>query len=103
LACELPVIATQLSGIPELVRPNESGYLVPPADALALASTIAEVRQNYDAAKEMAVNGRRLVLQEFELKNNADHLSDLLEQSILSAHRHGDENLRVANLSAARD
>jgi len=103
LACELPVIATQLSGIPELVRPNENGYLVPPADALALASMIAEVRQNYEAAKEMAVNGRRLVLQEFELKKNARHLSDLLEQSILSAHRYGDENLRVANLSTARD
>ena len=103
LACELPVIATQLSGIPELVRPNESGHLVPPGDALALASTIAQVHQNYEAAKQMAVNGRRLVLQEFELKNNAHRLSELLDQSILSAHRHRDESLRVANLSTARD
>jgi glycosyltransferase involved in cell wall biosynthesis len=103
LACELPVIATELSGIPELVKPNESGYLVPPADALTLASTIAQVHQNYEAAKQMAVNGRRLVLQDFELKNNACRLSELVERSILLASRCHDENLQAANLSTARE
>jgi glycosyltransferase involved in cell wall biosynthesis len=82
LACELPVVATQLSGVPELVRPNETGYLVPPAHASALASALAQVYQNYERAKQLAANGRRLVLQEFELTNNVNRLSHLFQQHI---------------------
>ena len=80
MACELPVVATQLSGVPELVRPNETGYLVPPADSVTLASTIAQVHGNYESAKQLAINGRYLILQEFELTDNANRLSHLFQQ-----------------------
>ena len=84
-ACSLPVVATQLSGIPELVRPNETGYLVSPEDDVALATAIANICQNYEKAKELAVNGRNLVLEQFELKTNAQQLSQLFQRTLESA------------------
>ena len=38
-----PVISTYVAGIPELVVPGETGWLVPAGDAQALARTMAEV------------------------------------------------------------
>lgn len=82
MACQLPVIASQLSGIPELVRPNETGYLVPPTDATALATALADMYNNYEKAVALAENGRKLVLEQFELRANVRQLSQLFQNSI---------------------
>jgi glycosyltransferase involved in cell wall biosynthesis len=79
-ACGLPVVATELSGVPELVRPDETGYLVPPADARALTKALAHIFHHQAEANELAQNGRRLVLAEFEIEDNARRLSQLFEQ-----------------------
>jgi glycosyltransferase involved in cell wall biosynthesis len=44
LACGLPVVATDVGGVPEIVRPDE-GILVPPRDVPALARAIGEMRE----------------------------------------------------------
>ena len=56
-AAGLPVIATDISGIPELVRPGETGVLVPPGDAVALANAIKDVYCNWESAKSMETVG----------------------------------------------
>ncbi len=82
LACELPVVATDLSGIPELVRPGETGYLVPPADATALADALIAVYTHPEKAVRMAVEGRKLVLKEFQLKSNVKRLALLFKEAV---------------------
>ena len=67
LAAGLPVIATRLSGIPELVRPGETGFLAEPGDAAGLARAIREVGEDLPAASALAARGARLVASEFEL------------------------------------
>lgn len=81
-ACTLTVVASSLSGIPELVRPGETGYLVPPADPAALADTLAEIYHNPKEAERRAKEGRALVLREFELSGNVKRLVALFEQVI---------------------
>lgn len=81
LACGLPVIATSLSGVPELVRPSETGYLVPPADAVALAEALTAVYHHPHHAQTLALAGRQLVLQEFELSHNVRQLAHLFQQT----------------------
>lgn len=82
MACQLPVIATAISGIPELVRPEETGYLVPPEDPQALADAFISVYEDADGAARRAKAGRFLVLAEFELSSNVAKLSDLFHKTI---------------------
>jgi glycosyltransferase involved in cell wall biosynthesis len=61
LAMEKPVVCTATSGNPELVQDGETGWLVPPGDAAALAGAIVEVLQNPREAKRRARAGRKKV------------------------------------------
>lgn len=79
LACELPVVATGITGIPELVIDGKTGYLVPPADPAALADAITKVWKYPKEAELFGKNGRTWVLQEFNLKKNAIKLGRLFE------------------------
>jgi glycosyltransferase involved in cell wall biosynthesis len=65
-----------------LVRPGKTGYLVPPADAPALAEALATVYANPAEAGRMAQAGQNLVKQEFELQANVRRLSSLFEQVV---------------------
>jgi colanic acid/amylovoran biosynthesis glycosyltransferase len=82
LACELPVVATEISGIPELVQPDKTGYLVPPADVSALAKAISAVHNDPKRVAKMARAGRALVLKEFELSANVRQLAYLFNKQL---------------------
>jgi len=45
MAAGRPVIATAIAGVPELVVPGETGWIVPAGDALGLAEAIAALAQ----------------------------------------------------------
>lgn len=78
LASEVPVVASSLSGIPELVRDGETGVLVPEGDAEALAGAIRRIRDDPEGAARMAAAGRRQVLAAYELERNTGELRQLL-------------------------
>lgn len=77
MACSLPVVATELSGIPELIRSGESGYLVPPQDAEALANALTFIYNNPAIAAKTGQAGRAFVAKEFDLHQNTQRLSCL--------------------------
>ena len=66
MASGLPVVATNISGIPELVKPDETGYLVPPEEPLALAEAIMKVYEDPKRAAHYAKTGRDFVLKEVQ-------------------------------------
>ncbi len=68
LAHRRPVIATRVSGIPELVVDGETGVLVEHADVDALAAALERVHADPDAAFAMACRGREKVEAEFDLE-----------------------------------
>lgn len=71
LAHQRPVIATRVSGVPELVEDGETGYLVPPADERALAGALERLREDPETGHRLAQQGRRRVLAEFDAAKNA--------------------------------
>jgi colanic acid/amylovoran biosynthesis glycosyltransferase len=71
LANRRPAITTAISGIPELIRDGDTGLLVPPGDARALADALLRVRRDPQAALAMARRGRAHVEREFDLATNA--------------------------------
>ncbi len=79
----IPVVATSISGIPELVRNGDTGWLVPPENEGALADALLQVYRDPLEARKRACSGRGWVLEEFELSSNARKLSSLFAQSSL--------------------
>jgi colanic acid/amylovoran biosynthesis glycosyltransferase len=65
LAHGLPVISTDVAGIPEAVQHGHTGLLVPPDDAEALATAIRKLLDDPVLAARLGDNGRRLVAEEF--------------------------------------
>ena len=55
-----PVVASRVGGVPEIARDGETGWLVPPADAPALARAIAQVLADPVGARQVAQAARRL-------------------------------------------
>jgi len=61
LAVGIPVAAAATGGIPEIIRDGETGYLVEPGNAGALARAIRALLDDPDRAREMAAAGQALV------------------------------------------
>ncbi|HXE81263.1 MAG TPA: glycosyltransferase [Vicinamibacterales bacterium] len=74
MACELPVVATAISGIPELIGSGVEGLLVPSGDPLALAHALACLHADRGLCERMGRAGRLKVLREFDLHENAARL-----------------------------
>jgi len=70
MASGLPVVASAVSGIPELVEPGRTGLLVPPGDAAALADALQALEQDRELRFRMGLAGREKVLREFNLRTN---------------------------------
>ncbi len=67
MATSLPVVATDVGGIPELIHHGENGLLVPPGDAAALAGAIMELVNDPEKAVRMGQRGRELLEKRFTL------------------------------------
>jgi glycosyltransferase involved in cell wall biosynthesis len=61
----LPVVATRVAGLPEVVEHERTGLLVPPADAAALGLALARMVGDPASAQRMAAAGRDAVLPKF--------------------------------------
>jgi len=86
MAMEIPVVATRVSGIPELVVDGETGLLVAPDDAAALAEALARQLGDQDMARRLARAGRDLVLAQYSGETSARQLRGLFAAAI-EAHQ----------------
>lgn len=76
MAAARPVIATYIAGIPELVLPGETGWLVPAGDAAALAGAMADLAQTPRAKLDtMGQNARARVLERHDVNREAERLA----------------------------
>lgn len=73
----LPVVATDVCGISEVIRNNETGFLVRQRDPAALAASIREALENPDLARLMSRAADDLVRQMFDPRKNGALLREL--------------------------
>src|SRR5262249_53237481 len=76
LACEVPVISTRISGIPELVEDGVTGLLVPPSDPVALADALERLADDPQLGRRLGGAGRAKRLSEFALAANKTQLAN---------------------------
>lgn len=65
MASGVPVIATDVGGIPEIVRESESGLLVPPGNEFELRNAIERLLENEELREFYGKNGRRAVEEKY--------------------------------------
>jgi glycosyltransferase involved in cell wall biosynthesis len=65
LACETPVIASNVGGIPEVIRNDENGLLIKDFNTKSAISKILDVIHDQDKSRKFGRNGRKLVLENF--------------------------------------
>ena len=75
LACELPVVATNITGIPEVVLHGKTGLLVEPRDVKGTADALQTFFTDRSLGRELGRNGRELIEKEFNLEINAGELA----------------------------
>ena len=74
MAAGLPVVASNVGGLPELVVHGQTGWLVPPATPVDLASRICELLQNDKMREAMGVAGRQRALQDFPISRMVEQI-----------------------------
>jgi glycosyltransferase involved in cell wall biosynthesis len=82
MAMEIPCISTFVAGIPELIRNETDGILVPPSDDLALASAINRLIEDSALRHRLGVAARRRVMEKYDLDRSVTHLAEIFVNRI---------------------
>jgi glycosyltransferase involved in cell wall biosynthesis len=77
LAAGVPVVATAVGGVPDVVAGQEMGLLVPSGDAEALARTVVQLLCAPERAHTLALAGQRYVLVRFDIARLANDMQAL--------------------------
>jgi glycosyltransferase involved in cell wall biosynthesis len=78
LACGVPVVASRVTGIPEIVDDDENGLLVEPGDAEALSRALERLLDDPDLRRRFGEAGRAKAQERFDIETNARELYRLL-------------------------
>ncbi|GBD25687.1 N-acetyl-alpha-D-glucosaminyl L-malate synthase [bacterium HR30] len=83
-----PVVATDAGGVPELIEHGQTGLLVPPGQAGALADAIATLLGSPDARQAMGERAKTWATQRFSLARHVEEF-DRLYRAVLEESRNG--------------
>jgi len=78
MACEVPVVSTGISGIPELVDDGLTGRLAPEKGVDELAQILKGLLEDMDKIRKFGKAGREHVLKDFCISQNAAKLRELI-------------------------
>jgi len=78
-ACGVPVVCSNIGGIPETLIPEETGLLLPPGDITALRDAIIKLTNDETLRLKMANRGREWVVQQFSAPVICQEFKQLLE------------------------
>ncbi|MEY6432458.1 glycosyltransferase family 4 protein [Thioalkalicoccus limnaeus] len=76
MALGIPCVATDVTGIPELVRDGDTGLCVPQRDPRALADALERLLDDTDLGIDLAARARCVIEQDFDIRRNAAQLRE---------------------------
>jgi glycosyltransferase involved in cell wall biosynthesis len=77
MGCEVPVVATDAGGLPEVVEHGVTGLVVPRGDSTALAGAIASLLEDPALRERMGKAGRERALRFFDWDRTAEQLEEI--------------------------
>lgn len=87
MASSVPVVVTRVGGLPDLVREGETGVLVPPGDAAALAAAITSLLEDPARRERMGRAACAEVAARFDVRRMVQETHDLYEACLREARR----------------
>jgi glycosyltransferase involved in cell wall biosynthesis len=82
LSCGVPVVCTAVEGVPEIIKDDITGILVPPKDSNKLADGIIRSLKDMESAKIKAEEGRRFVQDNFDVNKMVEDIDALYHSFI---------------------
>jgi glycosyltransferase involved in cell wall biosynthesis len=82
MAMQLPVVATRVGGVPELVRDGISGKLVSPGSVSALSDALADIAGSLDAMDDLGREARRAIETGFTTAKLGAEMAALFERYV---------------------
>jgi glycosyltransferase involved in cell wall biosynthesis len=82
LAAGVPVIATDVGGIPEIIENNKNGLLIPPADSESLVAACLKLMENDDDTKQLINAGLEKAHNQFDVSNQVKQLGNIYMELI---------------------
>lgn len=86
MASGLPVVATNVGGVPEMVEPERSGVLVEPENSPALSDALQRVAASEDFRRRLGERGRTIVQEQFRIETMCEqrmnYFEELLERPV---------------------
>jgi glycosyltransferase involved in cell wall biosynthesis len=83
LACGTPVMAFEIGGMPDMIRPNISGWLVPTLDVRLMAAVLEDIADTPGKAEALRENARSLAESEFSSEAEAKSMLALFQKFLL--------------------
>jgi glycosyltransferase involved in cell wall biosynthesis len=87
MAAGLPVIATAVSGTPELVEDGITGLLVPPQDTDALGNAMVQMKNNMDLAHCMGNRGKQKAYANYEISKVVSQFAGLYRKLLMNKNQ----------------
>lgn len=87
MAAGLPIVATRVGGVPELVRDGETGLLVEPGDAAGMAEAALALLDDPGRADAMGKAGRATALDEYDIARVVERFEGALYDLLVEAGR----------------
>ncbi len=84
MACGLPAVASRVGGIPDLIRNENEGLLVPPGDADALAKAVLRLMKDEKLREKLGGNARRRAEKEFTLEKMGERVEAVYRELVNS-------------------
>ncbi len=79
----VPIISTPVSGIPEIIKDRITGILVREKDGKAIADAVIRLKNSPELYYKITSNGRKEVIEKFDLEENTNDLKKIFEDNIL--------------------
>lgn len=82
MACKIPVIASNVGGLKEVIIDKETGYLVPKKDHKEIAKYLKKLIIDKNLRTSLGENGRKRVLENYDWNSNVDYMIKIYREIV---------------------